>query len=98
MKQISKRKNYYIIRPFLNYTKENLMVYCQNYCLHYSIDSTNTNKRYTRNRIRRFILPVLKKENPNAQGNWLEPWISGKNKDFCKKAFAQFYKKEAGLK
>ena len=27
------------------------------------------------------------KENPNAQGNWLEPWISGKNKDFCKKAF-----------
>lgn len=38
------------------------------------------------------------KENPNAQGNWLEPWISGKNKDFCKKAFTQFYKKEAGLK
>lgn len=21
------------------------------------------------------------KENPNAQGNWLEPWISGKNKE-----------------
>ncbi len=38
------------------------------------------------------------KENPNAQGNWLEPWISGKNKNFCKNAFAQFYKKEAGLK
>lgn len=72
MKQISKRKNYYIIRPFLNYTKENLMVYCQNYCLHYSIDSTNTNKRYTRNRIRRFILPVLKKENPNAHHQFLK--------------------------
>lgn len=38
------------------------------------------------------------KENPNAQGNWLEHWISGKNKNFCKNAFAQFYKKEAGLK
>lgn len=38
------------------------------------------------------------KENPNAQANWLEPWISGKNKNFCKNAFAQFYKKEAGLK
>jgi len=36
-------------------------------------------------------------ENPNAQGNWYEPWISGKNKNFCKKAFSQFYKKEAGL-
>lgn len=37
------------------------------------------------------------KENPNAQGNWYEPWISGKNKNFCKNAFSQFYKKEAGL-
>ena len=36
-------------------------------------------------------------ENPNAQGNWYEPWISGKNKNFCKNAFSQFYKKEAGL-
>ena len=36
-------------------------------------------------------------ENVNAQGNWYEPWISGKNKNFCKNAFSQFYKKEAGL-
>lgn len=38
-----------------------------------------------------------KDENPNARGNWYEPWITGKEKDFCKKAFIQFYKKEAGL-
>lgn len=37
------------------------------------------------------------KENPNAQGNWYDSWIRGKNKNFCKNAFAQFYKKEAGL-
>lgn len=36
-------------------------------------------------------------ENANAQGNWYEQWISGKNKNFCKNAFSQFYKKEAGL-
>ena len=36
------------------------------------------------------------KENPNAQGNWYDSWIKGKNKNFCKNAFAQFYKKEAG--
>lgn len=36
-------------------------------------------------------------ENANAQGNWYEPWINGKNKNFCKNAFSQFYKKEAGL-
>ena len=37
------------------------------------------------------------KENANARGNWYEPWISGKEKNFCSKAFSQFYKKEAGL-
>ena len=37
------------------------------------------------------------KENAHARGNWYEPWISGKDKDFCEKAFSQFYKKEAGL-
>ena len=37
------------------------------------------------------------KENAHAQGQWLEPWINGKNKDFVGKAFAKFYKKEAGL-
>lgn len=38
-----------------------------------------------------------KGENARAKGNWYEDWISGKNKDFCKEAFASFYKKEAGL-
>lgn len=38
-----------------------------------------------------------KDENPNAQGNWHEQWVTGKHKDFCKKSFSQFYKKEAGL-
>ena len=37
------------------------------------------------------------KENAHAQGNWLESWISGKNKDFVGNAFAKLYKKEAGL-
>ncbi len=37
------------------------------------------------------------KENVHAQGNWLEPWIDGKNKEFVGKAFVNFYKKEAGL-
>lgn len=36
-------------------------------------------------------------ENANAQGKWLEPWISGKEKDFCKNAFVKHYRREAGL-
>lgn len=38
-----------------------------------------------------------KTENANAQGKWLEDWISGTKKDFCKNAFAKFYKGEAGV-
>lgn len=59
--------------------------------------SLNTSTPYAR---RMYFHPEYnfqKTENPNAQGNWYEPWINGKNKNFCKNAFSQFYKKEAGL-
>ena len=36
-------------------------------------------------------------ENPNAQGKWFEPWISGPEKDFCKKAYGIFYKQLGGV-
>lgn len=38
-----------------------------------------------------------KVENPNAQGKWFEPWISGNRKDFCRKAFEAFMKQEGGI-
>ena len=38
-----------------------------------------------------------KGENKHAGGKWLEPWINGKKKKFCAKAFTEFYKKESGL-
>lgn len=59
--------------------------------------SLNTSTPYAR---RMYFHPEYNfqtKENANARGNWYEPWISGKEKDFCSKAFSQFYKKEAGL-
>lgn len=36
-------------------------------------------------------------ENPNAQGKWLEDWISGDKKDFCQKTFAALYKRLGGV-
>lgn len=59
--------------------------------------SLNTSTPYAR---RMYFHPEYNfqtKENANARGEWYEPWISGKEKDFCTKAFSQFYKKEAGL-
>lgn len=35
-------------------------------------------------------------ENPNAQGKWLEPWISGDKKNWCRNAFVAFLKQEGG--
>ena len=37
------------------------------------------------------------KENPNAQGKWLEPWITGDKKNFCKDAFAKLFKRYGGV-
>lgn len=34
-------------------------------------------------------------KNPNAQGKWLEVYITGEKKDFVKNTFAVFFKQEA---
>jgi hypothetical protein len=38
-----------------------------------------------------------KVENSDAQGKWLEPWITGKKKDFCKNAYTAFFKQLGGV-
>lgn len=39
-----------------------------------------------------------KTANPHAKGQWYEDWMpGGKYADFCTKAFAQFYRRLAGL-
>lgn len=35
--------------------------------------------------------------NPNAGGEWLDPWINGGKKDFVKDTFQAIINKEAGL-
>ncbi len=37
------------------------------------------------------------KENPDAQGKWLEPWISGDEREWCEDTFKQFYKQFGGV-
>lgn len=37
------------------------------------------------------------KENQNAQGKWLEPWISGAQKDFCQNAYEILFKRLGGV-
>jgi len=62
IKTYSKQKNYTIIRPLLNLTKEDIIKYNKKFNIKYFNDITNKDITYTRNRYRINILPSLKKE------------------------------------
>lgn len=64
IKEITSKKNYFIIRPLLKFTKEDIITYNKDNNLIYFNDKTNEDINYTRNRYRKTILPLLKKEDP----------------------------------
>lgn len=72
IKTVSKKNNYYIIRPFLKYTKQDLINYNKINNIKYYIDKSNEDTTYTRNRYRHNILPLLKEENPNIHEQFLK--------------------------
>lgn len=62
IKMYSKMNNYQIVRPLLTFTKEDLIKYNECNNIKYYIDKTNEDTNYTRNRYRKKLLPILKKE------------------------------------
>lgn len=68
----SQKNGYTIIRPLLTYTKQQLLEYNKKNNIPYCIDSSNEKDIYTRNRIRKQILPFLKKENKNVHLKFLK--------------------------
>ena len=71
-KKLTKRDNYYIYRPLIIKTKEDILKYCKDNKIKYAVDKTNFEDTYTRNRIRKYILPELKKENQNIHQNFIK--------------------------
>lgn len=71
-KKIVKRKNYNILRPLIEYSKEEIIKYVNDNNIPYVIDNSNTNIEYTRNRYRKYILPFLKSENSNVHLKFLQ--------------------------
>lgn len=53
-----------IIRPMLTVTREEVLAFLQEYCLHYVTDSTNETDEFLRNRLRHRVMPLLEQENP----------------------------------
>ncbi|MDY2804260.1 MAG: tRNA lysidine(34) synthetase TilS [Bacilli bacterium] len=72
IKEISKVKNYQIIRPLLKVTKEDIINYNKSHNITYFIDNSNTNTDYTRNRYRQKILPLLKEEDKDVHKKFLK--------------------------
>lgn len=70
--EISFKNDYMIIRPLLKYTKAELLEYNKKNNISYRIDDSNEKDVYTRNRIRKNILPFMKKEQKNVHLKFLK--------------------------
>ncbi len=70
--EITEKNGYKIIRPLITKTKEELLKYATVNHIPYALDKTNDSDVFTRNRIRKYILPYLKKENKNVHLKFLE--------------------------
>lgn len=57
---------YTILRPLINVTKEEILEYNQINNIAFVQDASNQKDVYTRNRFRKYIVPQLKKENPDV--------------------------------
>ncbi len=55
-----------IIRPLLNYTREDIEKYAQAHDIRYVVDKTNFDSDYTRNFIRLNVLPLIKTRYPGV--------------------------------
>jgi len=51
-----------IVRPLINITRSQIMAYLQQRRLTYVTDTTNADLRFTRNRIRHVLLPLIRKD------------------------------------
>ncbi len=71
IKEINHKNDYDIIRPLLEYTKEDILEYNHKHHIKYYLDYTNDSNDYTRNRYRNTILPLLKEEDKNVHKKFL---------------------------
>ena len=63
MKSKSKR----IIRPLLFATREKITEYCKTCNISYREDKSNSETKYTRNKIRHLVIPLLREINPSIE-------------------------------
>ena len=70
--EYEKRDNYILLRPLIHNTKDEILKYVIENDIPYAIDVSNNDESYTRNRYRKNILPLLKKEKLNVHDKFYE--------------------------
>lgn len=65
------KRNYKIARPLIYLSKEQIEMYDNELGIPYSIDQSNLEDHYTRNRFRHHVLPFFKQEDTNAHLKFL---------------------------
>lgn len=64
IQKVREEDGFLYFRPLLDFTKDDILVYCQKNHLNYVDDETNFETDYTRNRLRLQLLPLLETYNP----------------------------------
>lgn len=62
IKEYEKKRNYEILRPLLDVTKEEIINYAEENNIEFRQDHTNFENIYTRNKIRNELIPLIKRE------------------------------------
>jgi len=64
-------KNGHIVRPLLNFTREEIEAYAKKEKIVFRLDKTNLEDKYERNFIRLNVIPLLKKINPKLEETFI---------------------------
>ncbi|BAO77650.1 tRNA lysidine(34) synthetase TilS [Winogradskyella sp. PG-2] len=62
--------NQNIVRPLLPFSRDELMLYAIHEEINWREDSSNSSRKYLRNKLRHEVIPILKEVNPNLLNNF----------------------------
>ena len=86
-----------VVRPLLTCTREEIEAYCREQNVPYIQDGTNEDLRYSRNRIRHQVLPLLRQINPAADAALLRLATAAEEDEACLRQLARQRLAEAKL-